>query len=109
MLIAPYLGYIASLLLIIALLVSNDLRFRWFNTAGNVFFISYALIIGAIPVLITNCILLGINALYLVKVYRRQENFDLIQFSGEEALSPNSSVFIMTISRHSSPDLNRSS
>jgi len=82
--IAPYLGYIASLMLIIALLVSNDLKFRWFNTAGNVFFISYAIILGTIPVLITNCILLGINAVYLVRVYRRQENFDIIEFSGEE-------------------------
>lgn len=82
--IAPYLGYIASSLLIIALLVNNDLKFRWFNTAGNIFFICYAIIIGTIPVLITNCILLGINTVYLVKVYRRQENFDLIEFSGEE-------------------------
>lgn len=82
--IAPYFGYLASLLLIIALLVSNDLKFRWFNAAGNVAFIAYAIIIGSIPVLITNCILLVINGVYLVKVYRRQENFDLIEFSGEE-------------------------
>lgn len=83
-LIAPYLGYIASALLIVALLVSNDLKFRWFNTAGNIFFISYAVLLGAIPVLITNTLLLCINAVYLIKVYRRQENFDLIEFSGEE-------------------------
>lgn len=82
--IAPYFGYLASLLLIIALLVSNDLKFRWFNLAGNVAFITYAIIIGSIPVLITNCILLVINGVYLVNVYRRQENFDLIEFSGEE-------------------------
>lgn len=81
---APYLGYIASLLLIIALLVSNDLKFRWFNTGGNIFFIGYAIILGTIPVLITNCILLCINAVYLVRVYRHQENFDIIEFSGEE-------------------------
>ena len=86
MAIAPYLGYIASFLLIIALLVSNDLKFRWFNAAGNIFFISYAIILGTIPVLITNCILLGINTVYLVRVYRRQENFDLIEFSGAESM-----------------------
>lgn len=83
---APYFGYLASLLLIIALLVSNDLKFRWFNTAGNIAFITYAIILHAFPVLLTNCILLTINVVYLVKVYRRQEDFDLIEFKGEEKL-----------------------
>ncbi len=82
--VTPYLGYLASLCLIIALLVSNDLKFRWFNTLGNVFFIIYAIVLNAFPVLITNVILFGINAYYLIKVYRRQENFDMLEFSGEE-------------------------
>lgn len=84
--IAPYFGYLASLLLIIALLVNNDLKFRWFNTAGNVAFIIYALIFIAVPVLITNSILLAINAYYLIKVYSNAEKFDLIEFKGEEKL-----------------------
>lgn len=83
---APWFGYLASLALIIALLVKNDLKFRWFNAAGNIFFIFYAIIIYAFPVLITNSILLFINAVYLVKVYRRIEIFDLIEFKGEEKL-----------------------
>lgn len=86
LLIAPYFGYLASLLLIIALLVSNDLKFRWFNAAGSIAFIIYAIILHAFPVLLTNVILLTINAVYLIKVYRRQENFDLIEFSGEEKM-----------------------
>lgn len=85
--ITPYFGYLASLCLIIALLVSNDLKFRWFNTLGNVFFIIYAVVLNAIPVLITNLILLGINAYYLIKVYRRQENFDMLSFRGDEQMA----------------------
>ena len=85
--ITPWFGYLASLCLIIALLVSNDLKFRWFNTMGNVFFIAYALVLGAIPVLITNAILLAINAYYLIKVYSRQENFDMLAFSGSETMA----------------------
>ncbi len=85
--VATYFGYLASLMLIIALLVSNDLKFRWFNTAGNLAFITYAIFLQAIPVLITNCILLTINAWHLVKVYGRQEKFDLLEFSGEEAMA----------------------
>ncbi|MEP6673730.1 MAG: hypothetical protein ABJA78_01190 [Ferruginibacter sp.] len=82
--IAPYLGYLASLLLIIALLVNNDLQFRWFNTFGNVSFIIYALVFHAFPVLLTNGILLSINLYYLVKVYSRKEYFDLLEFKGDE-------------------------
>lgn len=85
--IAPYLGYLASLMLIIALLVTNDIKFRWFNTAGNVAFITYALLLNALPVLLTNTILLAINLYHLVRIYRHQENFDLIEFSGEEKLA----------------------
>lgn len=85
--ITPYFGYLASLCLIIALLVNNDLKFRWFNTLGNVFFIVYAIILNAFPVLITNVILLCINAYYLIKVYRRQENFDMLEFRGDEKMA----------------------
>jgi len=84
---APYLGYLASLLLIIALLVNNDLKFRWFNTFGNICFISYAIVLHAFPVLLTNSILLTINVYYLIKVYSRNELFDLLEFKGDEKLA----------------------
>ena len=84
--IAPYVGYIASLMLVIALLVKNDIKFRWCSTAGNISFIFYGMLIGAVPVLITNAILLAINGFYLVRIYSRHEYFDLIEFSGEEKL-----------------------
>jgi hypothetical protein len=85
--ITPYFGYLASLCLVIALLVNNDLKFRWFNTLGNISFIVYAIILNAVPVLITNLILLGINAYYLIKVYRKQENFDMLSFRGDETMA----------------------
>ena len=84
--IAPYFGYLASLLLIIALLVNNDLKFRWYNTFGNIAFITYAVILHAFPVLLTNGILIVINLFYLIKIYRKKENFDLLEFAGEEKL-----------------------
>ena len=84
--VAPYFGYLASLMLIIALLVNNDLRFRWFTAFGNIAFITYAIILGTIPVLITNTILLSINVHWLIKIYSRKEIFDLIEFKGEEKL-----------------------
>lgn len=85
--IAPYFGYLASLMLIISLVVNNDIKFRWFNTFGSFSFIIYGAMLHAIPVLITNVTLLIINIYYLVKIYRRKEDFDIIEFSGEEKLS----------------------
>lgn len=85
--IAPWFGYLASLMLILALIVNNDLKFRWYNLVGNIAFIVYGVILMAVPVLITNGILLFINIYYLQKVYRQKENFDLIEFLGEEKLA----------------------
>lgn len=85
--IAPYFGYLASLCLIIALIVNNDLKFRWFNSFGNIFFITYAVLLVAIPVMITNVILLCINLYYLIKIYSKKENFDLLEFKGDEKLT----------------------
>lgn len=80
-LIAPYFGYLASILLAIGLLVNNDLKFRWLNTGGNIAFIIYGLIIGAVPIILTNSLLLAINLFYLYKIYNRKEHFELLEFS----------------------------
>ena len=85
--IAPWFGYFASLCLILALIINNDLKFRWFNASGNIAFIIYAILLGTIPVLLTNLILFCINVFYLVKIYRKQENFDLLEFKGDEKLA----------------------
>jgi len=79
-------GYAASLLLAISLLVNNDLKFRWLNTWGCVAFITYGILISAFPIILTNLILLLINAYNLVKIYRRNENFDLLEFNIEDKL-----------------------
>lgn len=84
--IAPYFGYLASLFLIAALIVSGELRFRIYSLLGNISFIIYGLIFHAWPVLLTNGILLCINIYYLRRLFRKQENFDLLEFTGSEKL-----------------------
>jgi Bacterial inner membrane protein len=79
--IAPYFGYLASVLLAIGLLVNNDLKFRWLNTGGNIAFIIYGVVLGAVPIILTNSILLAINLFYLYKIYNRKEHFELLEFS----------------------------
>lgn len=84
--IASIMGYVASLLLAISLMVNNDLKFRWLNTFGCLSFIVYGVLINAMPVILTNSLLLLINIVYLVKLYRAVEIFDLIEFTGNESL-----------------------
>jgi hypothetical protein len=84
---APWLGYLASVCLIIALVVNHEIKFRWFNTLGNICFIIYALLLHTFPVLLTNTILLCINLYFLYKIYLRQENFDMLEFKGDEKLA----------------------
>ena len=54
--------------------------------AGNIFFIAYALIVKAYPVLLTNAILLGINGYYCYKLLNLKEDFELMEFTGKEKL-----------------------
>lgn len=79
--VAQVLGYLASVLLAISLLINNDLKFRWLNMFGNVCFISYGLIINAFPIILTNSILLLINLYRLIRIYHTEEDFDLLEFN----------------------------
>ena len=85
--IAPYFGYLASLFLIIALLANGDLKFRIYNSLGSISFIIYGIIFSAWPVLLTNVILFFINIYYLRKLYAHKEDFELIEFCGDEKLA----------------------
>jgi hypothetical protein len=75
------IGYVASVLLALSLLVNNDLKFRWLNMFGCLAFIVYGILINAFPIILTNAILLLINIFYLVKTYNTKENFDLLEFT----------------------------
>lgn len=79
-------GYAASVSLAIALLVNHDIKFRWFNTLGTVFFIIYGVLLNAFPIILTNGVLMLINIYALFKIYTRNENFDLLEFKGDENL-----------------------
>lgn len=84
--IAPWLGYLATLMLALSLIVNNDIRFRWFNLFGCLSFILYGSIIGAVPVILTNTLLLIINLYYLIRIYQTEEDFDLYPFQWNDVL-----------------------
>ncbi len=84
--IAPYLGYFGSILLMVGLLVTTDLKFRIWNGLGCLVFIIYAVIIDAPPVILTNAVLLAINIFYFFKIIRRRESFDTAIVEADDVL-----------------------
>ncbi|MGN6193497.1 MAG: hypothetical protein ACTHOB_01065 [Ginsengibacter sp.] len=83
---AVIIGYLASVLLGISLMMNDDLKFRWINAFGCLFFIIYGFMISAFPIVLTNAFLLLINIYYLVKIYRTMEDLELMEFKGDEQL-----------------------
>ncbi len=82
------LGYLAFIFLATSLLVNNDIKFRWINSLGGLSFVFYGILIGAFPIVLTNAVLFSINVYFLVKIYRRQEKFDLVTFTKDAAMVP---------------------
>jgi hypothetical protein len=84
--IAPYIGYVASLFLIISLVVNGDIKFRIYNSLGSIAFIIYGILFNAWPVILTNAILLCINIVYISKQFNYKENFDIVEVNSDDKL-----------------------
>ncbi len=65
-----YLGYFASIMLVLSLMMSDLKRLRWLNLFGCTAFSSYGLVIGALPVFYTNALLALINIYHLADMGR---------------------------------------
>ena len=85
---AQLLGYFAFIFLAVSLWVTNDIKFRWINSLGCLSFVFYGILIHAFPIVLTNSVLLAINSYFLFKIYRRQEKFELVEFTKDAALIP---------------------
>ncbi|WP_440055148.1 YgjV family protein [Pseudoalteromonas sp. T1lg65] len=67
-----YLGYLASVFLVISLMMSEVRKLRWFNLIGCICFTIYGAFISAWPVAFTNALLALVNTYHLIKLYRHQ-------------------------------------
>ncbi len=75
-----YLGYIASVIVLISLLMSSVKKLRWINLIGSLTFATYGFLIDAIPVAILNIGTTIINIYYLTKMYNTKDYFKLLDF-----------------------------
>lgn len=68
---AEWLGYLASALVAVSLMMSNMLALRWINLAGAFLFCVYATWIAAYPVLALNLFVSATNIYYIIQLTRK--------------------------------------
>jgi hypothetical protein len=73
-----FVGYAASLLVAISLMMRSVLRLRILNLFGALCFAIYGALIGAYPVAVVNAVIILINLYYLVDMLRTHTYFSTI-------------------------------
>jgi ABC-type multidrug transport system fused ATPase/permease subunit len=73
-----WIGYIASIVVLISLLMSSVVKLRWINMVGALFFTLYGSLIGSTPVALVNFCIALIDLYYLYQYYKSTETFTFI-------------------------------
>jgi hypothetical protein len=76
-----YVGYLASVVVLISLLMSSIKKLRWINLFGSITFAIYGFLIGSIPVGVLNIGTSLINIYYLFKIFNAKDFFTLLPVS----------------------------
>lgn len=74
-----WIGYIASFIILVSLLMRSIKRLRVINLVGATLFAIYGYLIGAYPVLIMNAGIVLINIYYLVTMLKSEEYFEILR------------------------------
>lgn len=72
------IGYIGSALVVVSMMMTSMIKLRFFNAAGCVFSVIYAILIFSIPVLALNSILFVVNTFQIIRHYTKKRNYDII-------------------------------
>jgi len=81
-------GYLASLLIVVSLLMSSVHRLRVINLIGAVVFTVYGVLIGSIPVVLTNGAIVLIDLYYLARMARDRAQGDYFEVVAVPTDSP---------------------
>ena len=73
------IGYLASLLVLISLLMTSVVKLRIINLIGSFIFAVYALAIRSYPTAVMNFCLVGVNIWQLIRIRRTGKHFFLLQ------------------------------
>ena len=81
-------GYAASVLIAVSLMMTSILRLRLINLIGAAGFSIYGLIIGAYPVAVLNGFIVLVNAVHLVRIFRAKQFFQLLPLKPDSQYLP---------------------
>lgn len=73
------IGYAASLAVVVSLAMKSILRLRLVGLLGSLLFLVYSIVINAIPIAITNVVIIAIHAYFLRKLLGRNELFEILR------------------------------
>jgi hypothetical protein len=73
-----WIGYLASLIVLVSLVMSSVKRLRWINLTGSLIFAAYGLLLPSYPVAIMNFGIVLVNTYYLLQMYNKKDLFELI-------------------------------
>ena len=76
-------GYLGSALVVTSLLMTRILRLRVIGLAGSTTFLVYGVLIGSVPIMITNGVIMIINITFLWRATRVTEWFSLLEVRPE--------------------------
>ena len=60
-----WIGYAASLFVLLSFLMRNITTLRYVNTLGCMFFVVYGILLNSYPIIITNAAIILVNLYYL--------------------------------------------
>ena len=81
-----WLGYAASVIVLVSLSMASIVKLRWYNMLGAALFSAYGFFIGAYPVGFMNFLIVCTNIYYLVKMNKHQESFKVIEVNDNDGI-----------------------
>lgn len=76
-------GYIASVLVAVSLMMTSIIKLRIINLLGAICFVVYGMLISAYPVALVNFIIVIINIVNLKKIYSQKEYFEILDLPAD--------------------------
>ncbi len=67
------IGYTGTAFVLLSMMMTSVTKLRWFNLAGSIFSLMYALWSGTMPVFLLNISLALINAVQLYRLNRQEK------------------------------------
>ncbi len=95
------IGYVASALLLLAMMMTSVIKLRILNTLGCILYILYGLRIGSYPVALMNAAIACVNIVHIGRSLFLKNTFKLLQIKGNDSLvEPFVNHYKADISRH---------